>query len=125
MKTNYAFLFSILFVIGCNKTHEEEIDSIIGEWKLTETYDGGSVIPSQNIENGHSIKFNEDYSVNATNIDCTGSYSIEGSTLTLVFPCKTPSETNYNFNLTNNRLSLSITPSTCDEGCYDSYKKIY
>ena len=50
----------VISLLGCSKNDENDIitnDSIIGQWQLIERFDGGSLEPIQNIENGEIIFF--------------------------------------------------------------------
>lgn len=126
------FLQILILVIttsftSCNKNEENNINpenSIIGTWQLIERFDGGSPTPIQNIENGEIIEFNLDLTYSNNTFSCDGSYIINNSNIDILVPCISSDNLTYTFSFENKYLLMTSIPSTCDEGCYDKYKRL-
>lgn len=119
-------LLSILFFItGCSEEKtEQQNNSIYGTWQLIERFDGGSPTPNQIVENGEIIVFSSDNSYSNNTYQCDGNYNINNSIIEISVLCITTDLIKYSFSIENNELKLTSFPSTCDEGCYDKYKRI-
>lgn len=113
---------------SCTKNNEYDRptdDSIIGQWQLIERFDGGSPEPIQNIENGEIINFKSDFSYTNSNYPCDGSYLINSSDIIeVIIPCISSENLLFTYRFDNESLLLNSYPSTCDEGCYDKYKRL-
>ena len=53
-----------------------------------------------------------------------GKFFIKGSIIDVSITELTPDTIKFVFSLKDNILNLSSFPSSCDEGCYDSYRRI-
>jgi len=112
-------------LVSCTKNNDIlKENSIIGTWQLVERFDGGSPNPIQTIENGEIIVFNADFSYSNNSYDCDGSFTVNNSFVYISMPCVSVENLTYSFSFENSNLLLTNVPSTCDEGCYDKYKKI-
>ena len=123
---NMILILSMFFLItGCSeKETKQQETSIYGTWQLIERFDGGSPTPNQNIENGEIITFSSDNLYLNNSYQCDGNYSINNSIIEISVSCITAELIKYSFSIENNELKLTPFPSTCDEGCYDKYKRI-
>lgn len=128
MKINALITFSVLLATllpSCSGDNgNNQVNSLIGEWQMIERYDGGSPQPVQHAENGKTIVFNGSGTFTDSFLEnCSGTYSLSGDTITIKRSCKLENE-QYRFGHENGRLRLMAIPSTCDEGCYEIYKRI-
>ena len=120
-------LFTFFFFAsscGEEKQPEQQENSIYGTWQLTERFEGGSLIPRQSVENGEIIIFSKNNSYSGSSFQCDGTYNINNEIIEIMIPCTTMDTIKYAYFLENSDLKLMPYPSTCDEGCYDKYKKI-
>ena len=93
---------------------------INGTWLLYQRFDGVGINP---VDNGKTLMFTkENRFIDSFLPDCEGIFSIENDTITIEKPCK-DLPIQYIFKFEGNNLILAEFPSTCDEGCYDIYKK--
>lgn len=115
-------------VIIEQQTEEHQVqqeDSILGTWQLFERFDGGSPNPNQSIENGEIITFWSDSLYSNSTYLCDGKYKIDNSYIEISVKCLTSDLLVYYYSIEKGTLILSDSPSTCDEGCYDKYKRIF
>lgn len=125
MKNMFLILSIFFFITGCSEEEiKQEENSINGTWQLIERFDGGSPTPNQSVENGEIITFSSDNLYSNNSYQCDGNYSINNSIIEISVSCITTDLIKYSFNIENNELKLTSFPSTCDEGCYDKYKRI-
>jgi len=143
MKNMILLIGMLLTIAGCNK--EEEIaqseTTIYGTWQLIEIFDGGSLEPNQKIQNGYLIGFSLNGNLVTTNqtMGCPMSYdSLKGNylltgvqntnLLNMTYTCieldDNKLEISYYFGFDNGDLLLTEVESTCDEGCYNKFRKI-
>jgi len=131
-------LSMLLSFTNCNSDNgaKEQDNSIIGIWKLIETYgsDGGSNPLWTPVDNGYTYTFHENGSFTSDRFsECSeGNYSISGNTLTLDYGCdgftagiEIPEGIfveKYIFK--NENMILSPSYMNCDEGCEYKFKKI-
>ena len=135
---NLILIFSILIIfINCaNDDTNKQENSIIGTWKLIETYgsDGGSNPQWSTITNGYSYTFNQSGNFTSNRFsECSeGKYSISGDDLILDYGCNgfTTSIENpegtfiEKFIFERGNLILTPTYLTCIEGCGYKFQKI-
>jgi hypothetical protein len=125
MKNMFLLLSILFFITGCSEEKtEQQNNSIYGTWQLIERFDGGSPTPNQIVENGEIIVFSSDNSYSNNTYQCDGNYNINNSIIEISVLCITTDLIKYSFSIENNELKLTSFPSTCDEGCYDKYKRI-
>lgn len=125
MKNMYLILSIFFFITGCSEEEKKQQEnSIYGTWQLIERFDGGSPTPNQSVENGEIITFSSDNSYSNNSYQCDGNYNINNSIIEVSVSCVTTDLIKYSFNIENDELKLTAFPSTCDEGCYDKYKRI-
>lgn len=125
MKNIYLILSVLFLFTGCNEEEtKQQENSFYGTWQLIERFDGGSPTPNQNLENGEVITFSSENLYSNNSYQCDGTYSINNSIIEISIPCITSDLIKYSFSIENNELKLTSSPSTCDEGCYDKYKRI-
>lgn len=135
---NLILIFSMLitFVNCANDDINKQEDSIIGAWKLMETYigDGGSNPKWTTVTDGYIYTFNSDGSFTSNRFsECSkGVYSLLADNLTLDYECdgfttgiETPEGT-FIEKFIFEKESLILTPTylTCIEGCDYKFKKI-
>ncbi|MDC6406332.1 MULTISPECIES: hypothetical protein [Flavobacteriaceae] len=100
------------------KNQENELT---GQWLLFQRFDGDGI---DSIDNGKTLIFTEDGVIKDSFVpNCDGMFSIEKDTLTINRPCH-DEPIRFLFKFEENNLILTSIPSTCDEGCYDIFKKI-
>lgn len=133
-------ILTLLSLLACSddESKAEHEVSLFGTWQLVERFDGGSLKPNQSIENGYTIAFYQTGNVrtNHPTIGCPVDYAfLEGnysqgtdgefSTLSLVLDCDNDDlNINYYYSFDDQFLLLSLSESTCFEGCYDKFEKI-
>jgi hypothetical protein len=99
--------------------------SIVGEWQLVETFDGGSPQPIRSVSNGNIINFTADNIYEDSSYSCEGIYTISNeNNLTIDFPCSPNLEYRANIELEDNFEILFIRIQGCIEGCYSKYKRV-
>ena len=125
MKNMFLIVITLLIATECSeKEIKQQENSVYGTWQLIERFDGGSPTPNQNVENGEIITFSSENLYSNNSYQCDGTYSINNSIIEISIPCITSDLIKYSFSIENNELKLTSSPSTCDEGCYDKYKRI-
>ncbi len=127
MKNMNLLLSIVLFIASCGEEEPQaqlDTNSLYGTWQLIERFDGGSPIPNQTVQNGEVISFSSNNSYSNDSFECSGTYSFNSLIIELSVPCITTGLLKYYVNIENNILKLTDYPSTCDEGCYDKYKRI-
>ncbi|WP_066225057.1 hypothetical protein [Formosa haliotis] len=138
MKNLIIFLSIILSFNSCSQNDEiiKKSNSIVGTWKLIETYEsnGGNNPQWTTISDGYTYIFTKNGKFTSNRFsECTdGSYSITGINLTLDYSCnnfdtgiETPAGTfieEYSFEGEN--IILTPTYLTCIEGCKFKFQKI-
>jgi hypothetical protein len=140
MKNTILVLGILLSMLGCNK--EEEIipldtTNIIGTWQLIARFDGGSPVPLREVDNGFLYEFKSDSTFSSSNtVGCRyngvigGLFSLSAfqsySIITLKFLCDIDYivEVEKKSSFEDNMLILRPNNPSCDEGCYDKFKKI-
>ena len=129
MRSIQILVLVVISLLGCSKNDENDIitnDSIIGQWQLIERFDGGSLEPIQNIENGEIIFFKSDFLYSNSNYPCTGNYLMNNDNIVeITVSCVSSENLLYTYDFENGYLLFNSYPSTCDEGCYDKYKRFY
>lgn len=141
MTKRLFFCGFLLILFACNKDEisEPQEVSVVGTWKLSETYigDGGTNTQWTPVENGYTYTFKSDGTFTSTKFsDCTyGNYSISTSpfrTLNLDFGCEgftagieTPEGTfAEKFKFIEGSLILHPLYLSCIEGCAYKFQKI-
>lgn len=141
MKNLILILILNASLFGCAEENSEaQNTSIYGRWQLVEIYDGGSVKPNQTIEDGYLYVFHSNQSFSSSRITgCPNDADIQGTfslstyqtfdILTLSIECDEQGSEQvmtdaYAYSINGNMLTLSPKESTCDEGCYEKFKKI-
>ncbi|MFD2828299.1 hypothetical protein ACFSYG_17600 [Leeuwenhoekiella polynyae] len=95
-------------------------NDITGQWHLYQRFDGDGIDP---VDNGKTLTFTEENNfIDSFLPDCQGTFSMDNDTITIDMPCK-DEPIQYVFSFEEMNLILVELPSTCDEGCYDIYKK--
>lgn len=124
MKTQ-ILIFSILFsFIACSSNEESlEEQTLLGNWKKTARFDGGSPSPLMDVENGNVISFSElgAYS-DSLFPDCEGTYELMDDTFVVENLCDRE-RSEYSYSFENGKLIIAFIPSSCIEECYDVYTK--
>jgi hypothetical protein len=118
-----AIIFT-LFSCSENEQNIETENSIYGTWQLFERYNGLSLLPFTAIENGEIKTFSSENKYKSSFHDKEGKFFIKGSIIEVSIPELTQDTIKFVFSLKDNILNLSSFPSSCDEGCYDSYRRI-
>ena len=126
MKQTLLLTIVIFFIIGCEKSKQVENNSLVGKWKLTESYadpgDGsGTWQPADAAHPGY-LEFKTDGTVTITpyNIYNAERYKITSDS-TLLFIRSTDSIfTRYSFSKT-----LLILYPPCIEGCGEKYIAVH
>ena len=130
MKTIFLnlLLLTITFV-SCSKENNNETgeNEIIGKWKLIQTY----ADPGDGSGNWMSVTENESYLLifyanntferNGSLNDCSGTYSIVNTVLTL--NCNNV-ESTYSYSIANKNLIIDGSPFYCDESCAEKFERI-
>ncbi|MDF0717701.1 lipocalin family protein [Muricauda sp. 334s03] len=127
-KKNTLSLFATLVLVllfSCSSDDgKNQVDNLIGVWQMIERHEGGSPEPFQRVKNGKTIVFSEDGTFTDSFLEsCRYTYSLRDDIITIQSPCD-PENKQYRFGLENGHLRLTAIPNTCDEGCYDIYKRI-
>jgi len=128
MKSLILILSMLLSLTSCSDddTKAQEV-SIIGTWKLIETYgsDGGSNPQWATVENGYTYTFNNGGSIISNRFNCNGSYTMSLNDITINFSCS-DSQFNliYSYVFEDGKLILTPDLMNCDEGCGEKYQKI-
>lgn len=139
MKSKIIVLISLILLISCDTDGNEPIDanenSLIGEWKMTESYisDGGSKY-WQDANNGETIQFyeNKKFVSNRFNACDTGIFSIKENELALNYMCSEFNSESENedgfitFTIDLYANYFILTPTSgpiCVEGCSYKYEK--
>ena len=137
---NAIVLLALLSFLACSND-ENKIESeplLFGEWQLVERFDGGSLEPNQSVENGYTFTFLQSGIVHTTHptIGCPDAYEeLQGvysqnnrtdvSTVSLQLECGNEALLiDYEYSFDGEFLLLSELESTCDEGCYNKFKKV-
>ncbi len=121
------FLSSLLS--SCNSDDKNNNDnSIIGTWKLIESYGSDGTQGSwTTIDDGHSYTFNLDNMISSDKYSCVGNYIINEEleySLSIVFNCQNIEfNGSYQFEFENGQLVLYGNPISCDEGCGEKYER--
>lgn len=137
MKKIFLSLIAIISFYSCsqNENTEKENLSLIGSWKLIETYnsDGGSTPSWKSVENGYTYSFKSDGSFTSNRFsECTkGNYTISYNKLTLTFDCagfntgieNSPGVFIEELIFDNSSIILKPTYLNSIEGCSFKFKK--
>lgn len=116
-------LIMVLIIQSCNNDGDGkgQENDITGQWLLFQRFDGDGIDP---VINGKTLTFTEEnVFIDSFLTACQGTFSMDDNTITIDMPCK-DGPIQYVFSFEENNLILAEFPSTCDEGCYDIYKKI-
>ena len=123
-KPSILYLFCVLTfalaIQSCDSDNGPDT-GLMGQWLLIQRYDGGGIDP---VNDGKTITFGEDTTFKDSFLpDCNGTFFLEKDTITINRPCH-DEPIRYLFSLDKNKLVLLNIPSSCDEGCYDIFKRI-
>lgn len=126
MKKIVIVLAIIFTLVSCCQNEQDVAteNSIYGTWQLFERYNGLSPLPLTTIKNGEIKTFSSENKYTSSFHDKEGKFIIKGSIIEVSIPELTQDTIKFVFCLKDNILNLSSFPSSCDEGCYDSYRRI-
>ncbi len=136
MKNIIYMLVSFTILLGCSKDNEENKDSIIGKWQLIEYCEniGDGTWGCTVIENGliYYFKENGTFTQSNTSNSCIyGTFTYDSTSIVLDYKeeeeCSLIDEyyiLDYTFVESRLKLTLSEENNTCDEGCYEIFKKV-
>lgn len=125
MKTQILF-FSIFFsFIACSSDdNSSEEQTLLGNWKKTARFDGGSPSPLMDVENGNVISFSELGTYSDTLFpDCEGTYKLMDDTFVVENLCDRE-RSEYVYSIENGKLIVAFIPNSCVEECYEVYTKL-
>lgn len=112
-----------LIVLSCNKENSDysSDDDLMGQWLLFKRFDGDDIDP---VDYGKILTFTKDSIFKDSWVpDCDGIFSLDRDTITILRPCH-DRPIRYLFKCDQRTLILTSVPSSCDEGCYDIFKRL-
>ena len=128
MKKFVIIVSLFFFISSCNnEENKQQENSLVGTWKLIETYggDGGSSSKWTKVNDGYTFHFDSNNSIISNKFSCNGIYHINSNDININFNC-TNSQFNqtYNYSIENGNIILKPSLLYCDEGCAEKFQKI-